>query len=524
MLKKITFFLLLLLFTIKCMEVPDRLKDVCPKGCKRYFYCDEKAKKCVFKGFFPLYPLELLELFILMISSSLATSCGIGGGTVYSSMILGVEELEPSQAFPVSNFLILFCGLVTFISFTLDKYQHPKNLFIHYDIATIFAPSMLVGAKFGTILNKILPSSLLLILLCFLICYTTRKTYFNILKAKAKEAKLLEKEKMVQETKNSNLLAAFKEMQDQPSNNNNIGNDIENQTPLNNEAINGGTTKLLSSIITQESNDKQDRIEFSGLTNKGYGDNDMGVRRIYNDEELKIINEDDDPLNWPRINYILCLELIVIVDQLIEGSNRVPSFIGIQRCSFFYWLCFLIYVSITLYFVRYSIDKVYEHIAKKKSLIPNFKSEIIDNVEKNLTYVVSISIIAGIVSSSLGIGGGMITNPVFSGLGMEPKQSSSTSNFLIIVTAIASSFIFILSGQLEMGYSIWLGTFCTAAALIGSFYILKYINQTGKSSILLVIMEYFLVTSFFITIYKLITLDLKGHSFIGSLFVTNNYC
>ena len=174
--------------------------------------------------------------------------------------------------------------------------------------------------------------------------------------------------------------------------------------------------------------------------------------------------------------------------------------------------------------MRYSIDKVYEHIAKKKSLIPDYSSEVIDNVEKNLTYVVSISIIAGIVSSSLGIGGGMITNPVFSGLGMDPKQSSSTSNFLIIVTAIASSFIFILSGQLEIGYSLWLGVFCTGAALIGSFYILKYIYQTGKSSILLVIMEYFLIASLFITIYKLITLDLKGHSFIGSLFVTNKFC
>ena len=67
-----------------------------------------------------------------MISSSLATSCGIGGGTVYSSMILGVEELEPSQAFPISNFLILFCGLVTFVSFTMDKFAHPKNKFINY--------------------------------------------------------------------------------------------------------------------------------------------------------------------------------------------------------------------------------------------------------------------------------------------------------------------------------------------------------------------------------------------------------
>ena len=517
MLKKFHIFLLLLII-IKCLEVPDRLKDVCPEGCKRYFYCDEKAKKCAFKGFFPLYPLELLELFILMISSSLATSCGIGGGTVYSSMILGVEELEPSQAFPVSNFLILFCGLVTFVSFTLDKYKHPKNLFIHYDVATIFAPSMLVGAKFGTILNKILPSSLLLILLCFLICYTTRKTYYNILKAKAKEAKLLEKEKekFLADNKNTNLLGDFKDNQ---GNN----NDIENQEEKNNEI--NSSKKLISSIITQENTniDKQDKIEFSGLNRMSSEDNNLGGKAL-TDEDLKIINEDDNPLNWERINYILFLELIVIVDQLIEGSNKVPSFFGIRRCSFFYWFCFLVYVGIALYFVRYSIDKVYEHIAKKKTLIPNLKSEVIDNVEKNLTYVVSISIIAGIVSSSLGIGGGMITNPAFSSLGMDPKQSSSTSNFLIIVTAIASSFIFILSGQLEVGYSLWLGSFCTFAALIGSFYILQYINQTGRSSILLVIMEYFLIASLFITIYKLITLDLKGHSFIGSLFVTNKYC
>jgi len=494
------------------MEVPDRLKDVCPKGCKSYFYCDEKAKKCVFKGFFPLYPLELIELFVLMISSSLATSCGIGGGTVYSSMILGVEELEPSQAFPVSNFLILFCGLVTFISFTLDKYQHPKNLFIHYDVATIFSPSMLVGAKFGTILNKILPSSLLLILLCFLICYTTRKTYYNILKAKAKEAKLDEKEKILEENKNNNLLGTFKEMQSNNNKSENLINDDEEN--FNNE---------VSSIISQENYDKQDKIEFSDLSKIEREDN-LKTRRIYTDEDLKIINEDDDPLNWGRINYILMLELIVIIDQLLEGSNKVPSFIGIKRCSFFYWLCFLIYVCITLYFVRYSIDMVYAHIQRKKNLIPDFKSEVIDNVEKNITYVVGIGIIAGIVSSSLGIGGGMITNPAFSSLGMDPKQSSSTSNFLIIITAIASSFIFILSGQLIIGYSICLGIFCTAAALIGSFYILKYINQTGRSSILLVIMEYFLIASLFITLYKLFTLDLKGHSFIGSLFVTNKFC
>ena len=511
--KNFFIFIIFFILSTNCFEVPDRLKDICPEGCKRYFYCDEKEKKCKFKGFFPLYPLELLELFILMISSSLATSCGIGGGAVYSSMILGVEELEPNQAFPISNFLILFCGLVTFISFTLDKFQHPKNKFINYDVAIIFAPSMLVGAKFGAILNKTLSSSLLLIFLVFLICYTTRKTYFNILKAKAREAKLEEKEK-----------EKFLENNDVNNNNNNKTEILisEQETTPNNN-------KMTNSIITQEGNEnnKQDRFQFSSLNNKSENDDldiDKINKQIYSDEDLKILNEDDNPLHWDKILYILFLELIVIVDQLIEGSNRVPSFIGIKKCSFFYWFCFVVYVGVMLYFIRYSIQKVYEHIDKKRKLIPNFKSEVVKNVEDNIKYVVGISIIAGIVSSSLGIGGGMITNPAFASLGMDPKESSSTSNFLIIVTAIAASFIFILSGQLEIGYSICLGIFCTLAALVGSFYILKYINRTGRSSVLYVIMEYFLIASFFIAIYKIISLDYSETHFFGSLVRTNKFC
>ena len=218
------------------------------------------------------------------------------------------------------------------------------------------------------------------------------------------------------------------------------------------------------------------------------------------------------------------MELIVIIDQFIEGSNKVPSFIGIQRCSLWYWISFGVYILITLIFVKLAISYILVKVRRKKELLPDYKSEVMENVENRLAYVVSIGIFAGIVSSSLGIGGGMITNPVFFGLGMDSKQSSCTSNFLIIVTAIASSFIFVLSGQLNIVYSLNMGSLCTAAAFVGSFFILKYINRTGKSSILLVIMEYFLIASFFIALYKLITIDTKGYGFIGSIFMLNNYC
>jgi uncharacterized membrane protein YfcA len=458
------FYLLIFLFIkSNAFEVPPHLKAVCPQGCKRYFNCDEQQKKCVYKGFFPIYRLEFLEIIILMTSSSLATSCGIGGGTVYSSMILGVEEFEPSEAFPIANFLILLCGLITFTSFAMDKYEHPKNIFVHYDIATVFGPSMLLGAKFGTILNRMLSSTILLIFLLVLLIYTCSKTYKNILKARAKEQKLLE----------------------------------------------GGGPQLNQPLL--EKDKEEEKEDLSNLTEE-------------EKERLAFIKEEENPLNWPSIIFLLIMELMVIIDQFIEGSNKVPSFIGLQRCSFWYWASFSTYVILTLICVKLSISYILVKVNRKKELLKDYNSEVMENVQNHIAYIVTIGIFAGIVSSSLGIGGGMITNPVFSGLGMDPKQSSSTSNFLIIVTAIASSFIFVLSGQLNIVYSLNMGMLCTAAAFVGSFFILKYINRTGKSSILLVIMEYFLIASFFIALYKLITNDTQGYGFIGHMFKLNNYC
>ena len=129
---KSKFFILFIIFSlIISFDVPDELKEICPNKCNRYDYCIKEKKRCEYKGFFPIYPLELLELLAMMVSSALATACGIGGGTVYSSIILGVQEFEPSRAFPIANCLILCCGFVTYIASVLDKYEHPTNKFVH---------------------------------------------------------------------------------------------------------------------------------------------------------------------------------------------------------------------------------------------------------------------------------------------------------------------------------------------------------------------------------------------------------
>ena len=505
---------------IYSFEVPNELKDICPKGCKKYYYCDRRLKKCEFKGFFPIYPLELFELVILLISSSLSTSCGIGGGTIYSSILLGVEEFEPSEAFPVSNLLILLCGIITYISFSIDKYNHPNTKFVNYDMAMVFGTSMLVGTKFGAILNKILSNFLLLIFLNILLCFTCYKTYKNIQKVKAKEARAdLLKEN---NDKMNNLIELIDKNKDTINKNKSKENDNFNS--------NNSLEHNINNPLDDDPEAHQDIVDLSLILNNSFisiarnSINRNSTIKSETNEEEQLLNEENNPLNWPCINFLLLMEGLVVVDQLLEGSEKVPSLLGLRKCSTGFWFIFIVYILIASYFIRHAIQKVKEKSEKKKRILHGFRTEISENLEKYPIKVSLIGVFAGIVSCSCGIGGGTITNPVFIGMGMDPKESSSTSNFLIIVSCLASSFIFILAGQLKISYGLILGGLCLSASFVGNYFILGYINKTGKTSVLLVIMEYFLLFSWVIALYKLFTVDTNGMGLIKALFIIKDYC
>lgn len=132
------------------------------------------------------------------------------------------------------------------------------------------------------------------------------------------------------------------------------------------------------------------------------------------------------------------------------------------------------------------------------------------------------AILAGIISPMIGIGGGMIINPIFAGLGLDPKESSATSNFLIITTVISSTILFICSGQLNLTFTLILSVPCVICAFLGSVFILGYINRTKKSSFLLVMMAYIMVFSLLVLITKAY-LDWNTIHFLDILTV-NPYC
>jgi uncharacterized membrane protein YfcA len=124
-------------------------------------------------------PLQGVSIIFMMLLSLVATTAGMGGGAIYSAVLMSVENFSAMEAFPISNFIIFFCSLGTYIIGVKNKLRDPSELFVDYDIVLVFAPNLLLGTKIGVILNKMIPSIILNILLIVTLSFSSYKTYFK---------------------------------------------------------------------------------------------------------------------------------------------------------------------------------------------------------------------------------------------------------------------------------------------------------------------------------------------------------
>lgn len=356
--------------------------------------------------------------------------------------------------------------MASYLTAARDKAQFPETSFVDYDLAIIFAPSMLLGTKFGTIFNKTFSSLFLTIVLVIMMCYSMNSTYRNMIKA-------------------------------------------QNRERLKDE--------LKKEMFLQDLNEEKKKEEFQ-VVNITKADFDTSNDLL----KKKIKDEDNNPIPMDKIRFMVMLEIVVIIDQIIEGNSKVPSLIGIKKCSFFYWVVFIVYCCISLLFLKVAFSKIEARYAYKKSIDPSINDSKIKYIETNTARIAILTIFAGIISSMVGIGGGMITNPILLSMGLDPKATSSTSTFLIVTTAIASSFIYLISGQLDLSFAICMGVPCTISAYFGSEEILKYIHRTGKNSVLLSIMLWFLIISMVVVLFKSYFEIKEGNDL--NIFKLKSYC
>ena len=91
-----------------------------------------------------------------------------------------------------------------------------------------------------------------------------------------------------------------------------------------------------------------------------------------------------------------------------------------------------------------------------------------------------MSFVGSFLGNTLGLGGGFIYNPVQIGLGVAPSVAASTSMYMIMFSAIASTILLVIYGQVNMAYVLYLACSCGVGVILGMYFIGKLLKRWNR--------------------------------------------
>jgi uncharacterized membrane protein YfcA len=198
---------------------------------------------------------------------------------------------------------------------------------------------------------------------------------------------------------------------------------------------------------------------------------------------LKYSDEDDtrpenkfeilEKSHWqPRKLFgIFVILVCLLLTKLLQGNLDFKSLIGIRLCSVQYWLVLGVFCLICVFFILWNSSyALWEHIEKKKTLYKFTEGDMKWTKEK-IILVTVIAFSGGLLSSIVGVGGGIIFSPLLVSLDMHPTVAVSTAIYIETYMVLTTNIQYILNNALYVWYGLFLGIFSLAGTIIGLYII-----------------------------------------------------
>jgi uncharacterized membrane protein YfcA len=120
---------------------------------------------------------------------------------------------------------------------------------------------------------------------------------------------------------------------------------------------------------------------------------------------------------------------------------------------------------------------------KLKSGVDVASQEIDFNKKPNLFKFVAASIGGGL-AGAVGLGGGVVFNPILLGMGVPPQVVTSTGMYMIMFSAFSNSVTFFLFGHLPLDFALWIGFWSSLGIIFCLFVVNKLIKKYRRPSII----------------------------------------
>jgi uncharacterized membrane protein YfcA len=163
-------------------------------------------------------------------------------------------------------------------------------------------------------------------------------------------------------------------------------------------------------------------------------------------ELQKIIYQERSHGQWGKQGLnLICLVLLLLQSLFRGGKGKI----GFKRCSTADWvfLSLFIIAMIAIVFVAVKLVAKQQKLKKKYGDINLAKSDLVFE-GKTLRNVLTLGFCGGWVAGALGLGGGVIFNPLLLAMGVPPKVSSATGMYIITFSKIATCVIYLIYGLL----------------------------------------------------------------------------
>eukprot|EP00759_Apiculatamorpha_spiralis_P050742 PhF_6_TR4881/c0_g1_i1/m.6873 len=225
---------------------------------------------------------------------------------------------------------------------------------------------------------------------------------------------------------------------------------------------------------------------------------------------------------WSRVVYSIVMWLFVACMTALKSRR-----LGITQCgSAAYWGA-VSYTIIVTAITSLSIgihfySKAAEAVAAGE---PPHPEDITWNV-RNAFFFPSIAVFAGLASSLLGIGGGMVLVVILFEMGVHPTQSSATSAVATFYASLTNTVIYTVNDSVGFEYIIMYVSVGVVSSVLGQLLIMNWITRKGYNYMILYIVAgviiVSLVTLSLVTILSLVK-TVNRHGSMGFVPLCKNH-
>lgn len=372
-------------------------------------------------------PAELIGLIAVIIISALSNAGGIGGGAMIIPILLHNFSFKIVNAVPLSKVTILSGAVINILMIINKRHSNDQNkLLIDYKLACFIVPLILAGTMIGVMMTKALPPIFIFVTLVIYLVKTTRDTF-----KKAKSLYVTENEDKI------------KKIRAQYDSHNNI-------------SITSGTTDGSqlegSAIVNEPSKIEEVRNSMVSL---------MSPYKVH-------------------IAIALASYLLVVLSGLLRGGKGTSSIIGIPECSLSSWIIFIC--------AQILCFKASRLVYNREKLAVINASLFTGNTLTLMRKLTFKSYIAGILAGTLGIGGGIVINPVLISLNVEPQIAIAISSLVVLFTSMSTTAQFIIAGAFELDIAFYFIVTSAVGSVLGNMIINKLLAIYKRQSLIVFIL------------------------------------